>query len=62
MACRDLEKCEKARETIVKETFNTNVVCKKIDLGSLKSVREFAAEINASKIGDDVWHEICYTT
>ncbi|CAD7084635.1 unnamed protein product [Hermetia illucens] len=45
MACRNQETANAAREEIVKETGNNNVIIKKIDLGSQRSVREFAADI-----------------
>ncbi|XP_067632830.1 retinol dehydrogenase 14 isoform X1 [Eurosta solidaginis] len=45
MACRNQETANAAKEEIVKETGNTNVIVKKLDLGSQKSVREFAADI-----------------
>lgn len=48
MACRDMEKCEKLREEIIKKSYNLNVHCKKLDLSSLKSVREFAEDVNKS--------------
>lgn len=41
-------------EEIEKETGNTNVVCKKLDLSSQKSIREFAADINKSEKKLDV--------
>ena len=45
MGCRDLQKCEEAREKIIEASFNKNVHCKKLDLSSLKSIREFADDI-----------------
>lgn len=45
MACRDLGKANGVRESIVAKTNNSQVVVKRLDLGSLASVREFAAEI-----------------
>lgn len=42
MACRNFDKCEKARREIVSLSGNTNVFNRSLDLSSLKSVREFA--------------------
>ncbi|GJQ66057.1 hypothetical protein Trydic_g4143 [Trypoxylus dichotomus] len=42
MACRDMRRCEKAREEIVLDTKNKYVYCRKCDLASLKSIKEFA--------------------
>ncbi|CAH0550128.1 unnamed protein product [Brassicogethes aeneus] len=41
MACRDLKRCEAAREDIVLDTKNKYVYCRKCDLASLDSIREF---------------------
>ncbi|XP_018575642.1 retinol dehydrogenase 13-like [Anoplophora glabripennis] len=41
MACRDMKRCEKAREEIVLDTKNKYVYCRKCDLASLQSVRDF---------------------
>ncbi|XP_030765174.1 retinol dehydrogenase 13-like [Sitophilus oryzae] len=41
MACRDMNKCEKAREEIVMKTKNKYVYCRSCDLASLESIREF---------------------
>ena len=45
VACRSVEKAESAVEEIKKDTGNTNVTTYKLDLASLQSVRECAAEI-----------------
>ncbi|XP_055906046.1 retinol dehydrogenase 14 [Eupeodes corollae] len=45
MACRNQETAKAAKEEIEKETGNKNLILKKLDLGSQKSVREFAADI-----------------
>jgi len=42
MACRDMEKCEKARQEIYKQSFNKKVECRKLDLSSIASIRAFA--------------------
>ena len=49
LACRDLEKGQKTCEEIRIETRNRNVHLKKLDLASLKSVNEFAEDINKSE-------------
>lgn len=46
MACRDMERGEAAREEIVEDSGNQNVVLKKLDLSNTKSIREFAEFIN----------------
>ncbi|XP_059223838.1 retinol dehydrogenase 13-like [Stomoxys calcitrans] len=46
MACRDFDRCEKARREIVQMSGNTNVFNRTLDLSSLQSVREFAAKFN----------------
>ncbi|XP_017040210.1 retinol dehydrogenase 14 isoform X1 [Drosophila ficusphila] len=45
MACRNLETANAVKDEIVKETNNNKILVKKLDLGSQKSVREFAADI-----------------
>jgi len=45
MACRNQEKAEEACDKLVKATGNENIIVKIIDLGSLKSVRQFAKDI-----------------
>lgn len=41
MACRDMKKCEEAREEIVIESKNPNLFCRECDLASFKSIRKF---------------------
>lgn len=45
LACRNLETANAAKEEISKETGNTKLIVKKLDLGSQKSIRAFAADI-----------------
>ncbi|XP_007903540.1 retinol dehydrogenase 13 [Callorhinchus milii] len=54
LACRDLEKAEKAAAKIREETGNGNVLIRKLDLASLKSVRAFAKEIQDTETQLDV--------
>ncbi|XP_054258076.1 retinol dehydrogenase 13-like isoform X2 [Macrosteles quadrilineatus] len=42
MACRDIAKCEKAREDIVLQTKNKFVYCRSCNLASQESIRTFA--------------------
>lgn len=44
MACRDMTRCNKARDEIALETENTNIFCRQCDLASFESVKKFAAE------------------
>jgi len=45
MACRDMEKADKAANDIRKEVQNANIKVMKLDLSSLTSVRQFAAKV-----------------
>ena len=49
MACRDLKRGEAALKDIVEKTGNTKVVLKQLDLASMKSIRNFAQDINNSE-------------
>ncbi|KAB0799021.1 hypothetical protein PPYR_07726 [Photinus pyralis] len=49
LACRSRERAEAARRQIVRATHNQNVHVRIVDFASLKSVREFAKEINSSE-------------
>lgn len=51
LACRDEKKAEKARTEIITHTGNRRVVTRKLDLASLKSIRDFASEIAIGKSG-----------
>ncbi|XP_017079301.1 retinol dehydrogenase 13 [Drosophila eugracilis] len=43
MACRDMNRCEKARKDIIQETNNQNIFSRELDLSSLDSIRDFVA-------------------
>uniref|UniRef100_A0A3P8VBB4 Zgc:112332 n=1 Tax=Cynoglossus semilaevis TaxID=244447 RepID=A0A3P8VBB4_CYNSE len=45
MACRDLERATEAREDILEDTGNENIVIRKLDLSDTKSIRAFAEVI-----------------
>jgi NAD(P)-dependent dehydrogenase (short-subunit alcohol dehydrogenase family) len=47
MACRNLEKAEKAKEQILKDNAKADLEIMQLDLASLKSVRSFADEFNS---------------
>lgn len=49
MACRDLERAEEAREEILEDTGNENVVIRKLDLSDVKSIRAFAELVNKGR-------------
>uniref|UniRef100_T1J5Y9 Retinol dehydrogenase 13 n=1 Tax=Strigamia maritima TaxID=126957 RepID=T1J5Y9_STRMM len=46
MACRDLAKCELARQRVIDATQSETVFCRVCDLASLHSVRKFAHKFN----------------
>ena len=46
MACRDMNKCEEKRRDIVLDTRNKYIYCRKCDLNSFNSVREFVNQFN----------------
>jgi len=50
MACRDLEKCRKARAEIISETLNQHVHCRKCDLADFDSIRQFVQEFKGKKV------------
>ncbi|CAH1163561.1 unnamed protein product [Phaedon cochleariae] len=54
MACRDMDKCESAREEIVLDTKNKYVYCRKCDLASLESIREFVKKFKSEQKRLDV--------
>ncbi|XP_078040033.1 retinol dehydrogenase 14 isoform X1 [Augochlora pura] len=54
MACRNVDEANNLKEQFVKETKNSNIVVRKLDLSSLASVREFAKQINREESRLDV--------
>merc|ERR1712168_1497510 len=55
LACRDMEKCKEARKDIALAALtNKNLFCKKCDLASQKSIREFADWFNSQEERLDV--------
>jgi len=44
LACRNVDKGRKAVDSIIETTGNKNVMCRKMDLSSMASVREFATQ------------------
>ena len=49
LACRSQERGDAARNDIVSDTKNENIVVKLLDLSSLQSVKKFADDICQSK-------------
>ncbi|XP_039990103.1 retinol dehydrogenase 13-like isoform X2 [Xiphias gladius] len=54
LACRDLDRANKAAEDVRKRSGNDSVIVKKLDLASLQSVRQLAKDILASEERLDV--------
>lgn len=50
MGCRDMEKCEAAAKEIRGKTLNHNVYACRLDLSSMKSIREFAERIKRGEV------------
>lgn len=51
LACRNMEKADAARDSIIGESGNPNVACIKLDTASLQSVRDFAIAYEQSGYG-----------
>lgn len=49
LACRDMDRANKAAEDVKKQSGNDNVVVKKVDLASLQSVRQLAKDVLATE-------------
>lgn len=54
MACRDLTKCEEERTKIVLDTKNKYVYCRKCDLSSQASIRDFVSQFSSGESQCDV--------
>ncbi|XP_029910224.1 retinol dehydrogenase 13-like [Myripristis murdjan] len=54
LACRDMDRANKAAEDIRQRSGNDNVIVKKLDLASLQSVRQLAKDIEGSEERLDV--------
>eukprot|EP00057_Strongylocentrotus_purpuratus_P007318 XP_011661792.1 PREDICTED: retinol dehydrogenase 11 [Strongylocentrotus purpuratus] len=54
MACRNVEKAKEAQLDVIKESGSSNVVVKKLDLASMKSIREFVEELKKEEKSLDV--------
>lgn len=54
MACRNLEKAKAAREAIISETNNDDVIIKQLNLSSFDSVKRFAEDVNNTESRLDV--------
>jgi NAD(P)-dependent dehydrogenase (short-subunit alcohol dehydrogenase family) len=54
MACRDLKKAENAAKEIKNKNPNAKIVIMKLDLSSLKSVRNFAEEVSKQESVIDI--------
>ncbi|XP_014484990.1 PREDICTED: retinol dehydrogenase 14 isoform X2 [Dinoponera quadriceps] len=54
MACRNTDKANQLKDEITKETNNSNIVVRMLDLSSLQSIREFAKQINREEARLDV--------
>lgn len=44
MACRDMKRCNEARDDIIFESKNPNVYCRECDLASFESIKKFVSE------------------
>ena len=54
VACRDVSKGKTSVEQLRKETGNTNICCRTIDMASFKSVKDFATMIRATESQLDI--------
>ncbi|XP_056648145.1 retinol dehydrogenase 12 [Diorhabda sublineata] len=54
IACRNVESGIKVRDELIENTKNENIIVKKLELSSQKSIREFAEDINKTEAKLDV--------
>ncbi|ESN93390.1 hypothetical protein HELRODRAFT_88758 [Helobdella robusta] len=54
MACRDMEKCARVSQELIASTSNVNIYCRKLDLASLQSIREFVQSFENSESRLDI--------
>ncbi|XP_026034577.1 retinol dehydrogenase 13 [Astatotilapia calliptera] len=54
MGCRDMEKCEAAAKEIRGKTLNPHIYARRLDLASMKSIREFAERIKQEEPHVDI--------
>lgn len=54
LACRDMERANKAAEEVKKRSGNDSVIVRKLDLASLQSIRQLAKDVLASEERLDV--------
>ncbi|KAL4237833.1 Retinol dehydrogenase 13 [Mactra antiquata] len=54
LACRDMNKCERARNEIITDSFNKKVKCCELDLASCESIRNFADKVNKEEKHVDI--------
>lgn len=50
MACRDLNKCNKALDSIIETTSNPLVYCRECDLSSQNSIRKFVQKLVSNTV------------
>lgn len=50
LACRDLQKCEETRKSIILETRNKKVYCRELDLASFQSIKNFVKKFKAEQV------------